>query len=98
MTVILKYPYSREIDEQHKYTELHHHAATKMVNLSDSDSDSEDTENSGHSWDACDTLQRFQYITPVSIIYIHMQVYNKLISQRLIPHIRDECISSHIIS
>lgn len=67
--VVLKYPYSREIDEEHLYTELQHHAATNMIDLNDSDTDTsvesdEETEETG--WAACDTLHRLPYTTPVS--------------------------------
>ena len=65
VTVVLKYPYPRDIEEQHVYTELHHHAVTKMVDLDkDSDSGSSIPEDNV-SWDACDTLRRLPYTTPV---------------------------------
>ena len=39
--VILKYPYSRFVEESHQYTEVVHHAVTNYLNVSsDSDSDS----------------------------------------------------------
>ena len=68
MTVVLKYPYSREVDEQHIYTDLQHHAVTNMIDLdkdSDSDSNSDSAEVSA-SWDPCDTLRRLPFTTPVS--------------------------------
>lgn len=42
VTVILKYPYKRFIDETHPYTDIVHHAVTNMVDSCSSDSDTLD--------------------------------------------------------
>ena len=62
INVYLKYPYSREIDEQHLYTDIHHHAVTNMIDISShrhSDNDSYTSE----SEDSLD--KRISYIHPV---------------------------------
>lgn len=46
VTVVLKYPYRRDVDEAHMYTDVVHHAVTHMVDTSDSDSESEGFEES----------------------------------------------------
>ena len=59
----MKYPYSRDIDEQHFYTEVHHHAVTNML---DDNTDSDTGSEEEPEWDKCDTLHRLPYVTPVS--------------------------------
>jgi dual adaptor for phosphotyrosine/3-phosphotyrosine/3-phosphoinositide len=59
INVFLKYPYSRDIDEEHIYTEIHHHAVTNMDELHDS--------QSTYTSESEDSLQgRLSQITPVS--------------------------------
>ena len=42
VTVTLKHPYSRFVDEKHMYTDVVHHAVTYMLDSADSGSESED--------------------------------------------------------
>ena len=70
ITVVLSYPYSREVDEQHLYTEVHHHAVTRMINnavVEESDSDSYDLPASDSSPEVDSLHRRLQQITPVSV-------------------------------
>uniref|UniRef100_A0A1X7SVP6 SH2 domain-containing protein n=1 Tax=Amphimedon queenslandica TaxID=400682 RepID=A0A1X7SVP6_AMPQE len=69
ITVVLSYPYSREVDEQHLYTEVHHHAVTRMVNnavVEESDSDSYDLPDTDSSPELDSLHRRLQQITPVA--------------------------------
>ena len=69
ITVVLSYPYSREVDEQHLYTEVHHHAVTRMINttvIEESDSDSYDLPDTDSSPEVDSLHRRLQQITPVS--------------------------------
>lgn len=72
ITVTLNYPYSREIDEQHLYTEVQHHAVTRMINPVEADSDSDSCDTP--STDSCEgddcLRKRLQQITPVSVSFL----------------------------
>ena len=64
----LKYPYSREIDEKHVYSEVIHHAVTNMIDHSaSSDSDLDSDEDTSLT----DTLKKNLPLTaPVMFLYI----------------------------
>ena len=63
ITVVLKLPYLREIQETHLYMHVHHHSSTRPV---ESDSDTEDDVGGKHSKISSSTLDRLRITTPVS--------------------------------
>ena len=68
----LKYPYSREIDEKHLYSEVIHHAVTNMI---DHGASSDSDHNSDEDMSFTDTLKKnLPFTTPVIFLCINYYV------------------------
>lgn len=71
INVYLKYPYSREIDEKHIYTEVQHHAVTNMSTVAYSDSDSLTSESESSLDNAAPQIYPVSDITYCIVIIMH---------------------------